>query len=154
RHRDRPAGQLPRRDARPRRHKDLRREHGVRAPTQQGGCGTMSTREPDDDWRWEDPFARHLEAPDSVELGSATFDELIEGWRREGRVPEWPDPTDGSDPEGRGPARPDPDRSDPDLPEPDLAGPTSDRTQATADPLARTSVDSNTRITDSLDGSA
>jgi hypothetical protein len=52
-------------------------------------------REPDDEWRWDDPFARQLEAPESddrpPEARSSTFDQLIEGWRREGRVPEWPD---------------------------------------------------------------
>ncbi len=54
-------------------------------------------REPDDDWRLDDPLDTPFEArvdgsgSGAEHARSATFDELIEGWRREGSVPAWPD---------------------------------------------------------------
>jgi hypothetical protein len=62
-------------------------------------------REPDDDrhgdnWHWDDPFAPGGgDRPPGVR--SSTFDELIEGWRREGRVPEWPDEPEPDDRDDR-----------------------------------------------------
>ncbi len=68
-------------------------------------------REPDEDWHWDDPFARQLEAPDTgddrpPEERSSTFDQLIDGWRREGPVPAWPDAPQPTLPDTAQPAVP------------------------------------------------
>ena len=100
-------------------------------------------REPEDDWHWDDPFARQLEAPDSggrpSEPRVSTFDELIDGWRREGPVPVWPEIPG---PDAPGPDAPRraaaPERAGPDAAEPTApdSGTRSEAAQPAAEPSA------------------